>query len=64
MKAQTFNLTVAVIFLTIAVLHLLRLILGWEAVIGGWQVPMWLSGAAVAVAGYLSYQGFRHGKGQ
>lgn len=59
MNGKNYNLLTGVIFLVIAVLHLLRLVYGWEAVIGGWTVPIWLSWIAVAVAGYLSYQGLR-----
>ena len=52
----------AVIFLVIAVLQALRLVLGWHAEIGGWEVPLWLSGIAVVVAGTLSYLGFKLSK--
>ena len=56
-----FSLT-GTIFLVIAALHLLRIINGWEAVIGGWIVPMWLSWAAVILAGYLGSQGIKLGR--
>lgn len=59
MQQKTYLTTAAVIFLIIAVLHLLRVLLSWSAIIGGWQVPMWLSWAALIVAGYLAYAGFK-----
>jgi len=62
MKQTTYFLTVCIIFSVIAVLHLLRIVYGWEAMIGGWSVPMWLSWAAVVVAGYLTYTGLRQSR--
>ena len=59
MNQKTFALTAGVVFSLVAVLHALRLLLGWDAVIGGWHVPMWLSGVALALAGYLAYTAFR-----
>ena len=49
----------SIIFALVAVLHLIRLITGWEFRVGGWEAPSWLSLVALAVAGYLSYQGLR-----
>ncbi len=48
-----------VIFLLIAVLHALRIAYGWSAQIGGWTVPLWLSWAALVIAGYLAWSAFR-----
>lgn len=62
MSQKTFLLTVAALFSLIALLHLLRLVFGWEAIIGGLIVPMWVSWAAVLVAGYLAFEGLRLGK--
>ena len=62
MTQRTFSKVAGVIFLLIAILHALRLAYGWPAVIGGWAVPMWLSWAALIIAGYLAYQGFRLSK--
>jgi uncharacterized membrane protein len=59
MSQKAYLKTAAFIFLVIAALHLLRLVLGWEAVFEGWIVPYWLSAVALAVAGYLAYEGFR-----
>lgn len=62
MNIKTFAKVSGVIFLIIAILHLLRLVLQWDAAIGGWDVPMWLSIAALFIAGYLGYQGVRLSK--
>ena len=59
MNHKTFSLTAGIIFLLIFILHLLRIIRGWEGVIGTFVVPMWVSWAAVLIAGYLAYQGLR-----
>lgn len=48
---------VSVLFGIIAILHALRIINQWEAGIGGWNVPMWLSGLAIVLAGALSVIG-------
>ena len=62
MSQRTFSLIVATLFFLIGGLHLLRLVYGWEAVIGGWVVPMWISWAALLMAGCLAYEGVRLGK--
>ncbi len=61
MSHKAYLKTAAFIFLVIAALHLLRLVLGWQAVFEGWSVPQWVSAVALAVAGYLAYEGFRLG---
>jgi len=60
LKKQDYISTVSVVFLIVAAVHAARLYFGWEGVIGGWELPMWLSWAGVLLAGYLSWQGFRH----
>ena len=62
MSQKTFSFVAAVIFLLIALLHVLRLVYGWAAVIGGWTVPIWVSWAALVIAIFLAYQGFRLSK--
>ena len=62
MSLKLYLKTAGTLFLIIAVLHLLRLVLGWSAVMEGWSVPLWLSAVALAVAGYLGYEGFRLSK--
>jgi len=39
--------------------HLLRILFGVAVVVHDIPVPMWASGIAVVVAGYLGYQGIR-----
>ena len=62
MDSKSYSLITGLLFAIIAILHLLRLLLNWEAIIGGWRVPEWFSVTAVAVAGFLSYNGFRLGR--
>jgi uncharacterized membrane protein len=62
MNQRSFSLLAGIIFIIIALLHLLRILYGWEAVIGGWAVPKWISWAALAVAGYLGFEGLRLSK--
>lgn len=59
MKNKTYYQSVAIIFFIIAIGHLARLAYGWEAVIGDVVVPMWTSGAAAAIAGYLAVRGWQ-----
>jgi hypothetical protein len=51
--------TVAIIFGIIMIIHMARITGQWEAVIGSWTVPMWVSWAAVIIAGYLAVRGFQ-----
>lgn len=62
MSKNTYFLTVALIFSVIGILHVLRLWFGWEAIIGGWMVSVWISWAALAVAFYFAWEGFRFRK--
>ncbi len=57
MSQKTFTLTAGIVFLLIALGHLLRVVLGATFVVQGIAVPMWVSGLAVVVMGYLAYQG-------
>ena len=59
MNPRTFSLTAGVFFLLIALGHLLRVAFGVSFVVGSNSVPMWASGIAVIVTGYLAYAGFR-----
>ena len=47
------------IFSIFALVHAWRLLSGWGAVVAEWDVPRWVSGVAVIVAGYLAYQGWK-----
>jgi hypothetical protein len=59
MSQKAFLLTAGVVFLLIAVGHLLRILFGVAFVVYDIPVPMWVSGIAVVITGYLAYQGFR-----
>jgi cytochrome c biogenesis protein CcdA len=61
MSQKIFALTAGVVFLLIALGHLLRIIFDGTFVVQGISVPMWASGIAVIITGYLAYQGFRLG---
>lgn len=63
MKKDNFVFVVSFIFLIIGVLHALRLFYAWEAQIGNFTLPVWLSWAAVLLAFFLSFLGFRLAKG-
>jgi hypothetical protein len=59
MKNNKWYFTVcSIVFTTIAVAHLARIIFMLEATVGGLTVPLWASGVAVIVAGYLATRGF------
>ena len=59
MKQKQFNGVAGVVFSVIAILHLARLLFRWEAVVDGREIPVWISLAAVLVAGYLAYSAFK-----
>ncbi len=59
MSQRTFSLIAGVVFGLIALGHVLRIVFGWPFTIQEFSVPMWGSGLAVVVMGYLSYEGFR-----
>jgi hypothetical protein len=58
MTARTFCM-LAAIFGLIAVVQLLRIVMGWPVTLNGIDVPFWVSWIAAAVAGALSFVGFR-----
>ena len=62
MSQITFSLVAGLIFLLVAVMHVLRLALKWEVVLNGWSVPLWVSGVAMLVAGFLASEGFSHSR--
>ena len=63
MTPKGYASTSGIIFLSVALAHLPRVIVPWEFRVGGWDVPSWVSLIAVALAGYLSYTGFRIASG-
>ena len=48
----------SIIFTIVAIAHLGRIILTLDATIAGYAIPLWVSGAAVIIAGYLATRGF------
>jgi len=62
MNQKLFSLTAGVFFLLIALGHVLRIVLGWSVIVQDFAVPIWASGLAVVIMGYLAYEGFRAGK--
>ncbi len=59
MSQRAFELVAGVVFLLIALGHLLRVVFGVSFVVYGVSLPMWASGIAVVIMGYLAYEGFR-----
>lgn len=59
MTLKIYYKTVSVAFGVIMLVHLARVTGEWEAFIGSWPVPMWVSWAAVFIAGYLAVRGFQ-----
>ena len=59
MSTKTFCTLAAAIFALIALLQLIRIAMGWSVTLNGIDVPFWPSWIAVAVAGALSFVGFR-----
>ena len=59
MSQRTFSLMAGVVFGLIALGHVLRIVLGWSFMVQDFSVPIWASGLAVVIMGYLAYEGFR-----
>lgn len=59
MPLKIYYKAVSIAFAVIMVVHLARVTGEWEAFISGWPVPMWVSWAAVFIAGYLAVRGFQ-----
>jgi len=49
----------AIIFSVIAIAHLGRVMLMLPANVAGYDVPLWFSGAAVVISGYLAVRGLQ-----
>ena len=59
MKNNKWYFTVsAIIFTVIAIAHLGRIVLMLDANVAGYDVPLWVSGVFVLIAGYLATRGF------
>lgn len=48
----------SIVFTVIAIAHLGRIALMLPANVAGYEVPLWYSGVAVLLAGYLATRGF------
>lgn len=59
MSQRTFSLIASVVFGLIALGHVLRIVLRWSFMVQDFSVPIWASGLAVVIMGYLAYEGFR-----
>ena len=62
MDRQTYYYSVSAIFAVIALMHLLRIYNGWDAQIGDLMIPLWISWAALFIAGYLAVRGWQFAK--
>jgi len=51
---KPFTTAAVVIFAIVALMHVLRLLLGWDATIADTEIPMWVSVAALVIAGGLA----------
>jgi hypothetical protein len=58
MNHKTYYRVASVIFAVVAVGHGLRLVYGWDANIGSVDIPLWVSWAALVIAGYLAVRGW------
>ena len=59
MSQRTFSLIASVVFGLIALGHVFRIVFNLSFVVQDISVPMWASGLAVVIMGYLAYEGFR-----
>ena len=59
MSQKAILLAAGVVFGLIALGHMLRIVLGWSFMVQNFPVPMWASGIAVVIMGYLAFEGFR-----
>jgi len=59
MSHRAFSMVAGVIFSLILLGHVIRLVFSVPWVVADWAVPMWVSMAAVLVAGFMAYEAFR-----
>ena len=57
MKQKDYNKVSGFVFLVVAVAHAVRAYNGWNLTVAGNEIPLWASWVAVALTGYLAYQG-------
>lgn len=58
MKDKQYFTIASIVFSVVAIAHLVRIMYTLEATIGGYDIPLWFSGCAVILAGYLAVRGF------
>jgi hypothetical protein len=58
MSEHAFSITVGIVFLLIALGHFIRVIFSMPFVVQCIAVPLWMSGVAVVIGVFLSYEGF------
>ncbi len=58
MKDKQYYAITSTVFLVIAAAHFTRILLNLGASIGGYEIPLYASGVAVILAGYLATRGF------
>ena len=61
MTEKQFCLICGVLFSIVALVHMYRLVAGWPVMLGSWDVPVWMSGFAVVLAGVLGCYGLQFG---
>ncbi len=59
MSQYAYLLIAGIVFLLIALGHLLRIVFGVAFVVHEIPVPMWASGIAVILMGFLAYESFQ-----
>jgi len=60
---KPFTTATVIVLAVFAIVHALRLGLGWSASVGGLDIPMWVSIAALVVAGWLAIGLWREARG-
>lgn len=59
MDTKTYYKTAALVFFALAVAHALRVAYELPATVAEIDIPVWVSGVAVLVAGYLAFRGWQ-----
>ncbi|MEX0924413.1 MAG: hypothetical protein WDZ82_00515 [Candidatus Paceibacterota bacterium] len=62
MAKKVYYYVVSMVFFVVMLLHLARIVYSWDAVVGGAVIPLWVSWAAVVIAGYLCARGWMFAK--
>jgi hypothetical protein len=59
MSQKAFSLAAGILFLLIALGQSVRIAFSLSVIVQGVPIPMWASGIAVVVTGFLAYHGLR-----